>query len=165
MHLDNNFLRMHLDYSAWATRRVLDSLRTLPQEELQRDCGNSHGGILETLLHIFYADRIWLSRTTNNPRPTLFDPGETWTLDALSEAWPRLHEQWREWAAGVADARAALRYRNLAGEPHSVEIWEMVFHVVNHATYHRGQITTMLRQCGQKPISTDFHVHRMSLRA
>lgn len=165
MQMDKQFLRMHLDYTFWATQRLLDALQSVPADELQRDCGNSHGGIMDTLLHIYYADRIWLSRTTEHPRSTLADAGETWSLEALNEAWREVADGWRRWADGLEDVRASLQYRNLLGQAHSVELWEMVMHLVNHATYHRGQITTMLRQCGQKPVSTDFHVYRQSLRS
>ena len=164
MRIDTDFLRMHLQYTFWASGRVLDSLRSLPAGELERDCGNSHGGIFQTLLHIFYADRIWLSRTTTVPRATLFDPDETWTPDTLASAWASVAGEWLEWASGIDDAHAVLHYRNLSGQANAVELWEMVMHVVNHATYHRGQVTTMLRQCGREPVPTDFHLYRLSLR-
>jgi uncharacterized damage-inducible protein DinB len=164
VQLNADFLKSHLEYTFWANSRVVASIRDVPDEEVRRNCGNSHGGIFDTLLHMFYAERIWLSRTTSMPRLSLSDPEENLTLDTLEPAWRQVEEGWRQWASRVDDPQALLHYRNLAGERHSVKLWEMVFHVVNHGTYHRGQITTMLRQCGRTPVSTDFHVYRLSLR-
>jgi uncharacterized damage-inducible protein DinB len=109
------------------------------------------------MLHIYGADRVWLSRLVGRPRSAMFDPGESWTLASLREAWRELRRQWVEWVDSVEDPRARLSYQNLSGQPFQVELWQVVFHVVNHATYHRGQITTMLRQLGYSPVPTDLH--------
>ena len=156
MQLNADFLKTHLDYTFWANLRVLESLREISDDELRRNCGNSHGGIFDTLLHIFHGDRIWLSRTTSNPRVSLSDAGENLTPRTLEPAWRQVAQGWRQWASGVDDVRSLLHYRNLAGEPHSVQFWEMVFHVVNHGTYHRGQIARLVRQSGNAPAYTDY---------
>ena len=51
---------------------------------------------------------------------------------------------------------ADMRYRNLRGEFYSYPLWQQLAHVVNHSTYHRGQVTTMLRQLGAAAVSTDL---------
>jgi uncharacterized damage-inducible protein DinB len=154
MHLDADFLRMHLDYTFWANARALETVRDLSPDD----------PAFRTLLHVFEADRIWLSRTTAAPRTALADPGETWTADTLTQAWDRVANGWRNWVAGIGDVQARLHYRNLAGQEQSVELWEMVLHVVNHGSYHRGQVATMLRQAGRQPVATDFHVYRLARR-
>lgn len=157
MKIDSEFLRLQADYSRWASERSIEAARTLSEEELTRDLGNSYGGVMGTLTHIFYADRVWLSRLEGRPRTTMSDEGESWTLDTLAIAWTGIAERFAIWASGVADSEAILEYTNLAGKPGSLPIWQVMLHVVNHATYHRGQITTMLRQLGKTPISTDLH--------
>ena len=69
---------------------------------------------------------------------------------------------YRDWINGVDDLQAILTYRNLAGQPQALPLWQVLSHVVNHATYHRGQITTMLRQLGYPAVATDLHVFYMS---
>ena len=96
----------------------------------------------------------WLSRLKGSPRFALADKDETWTIDTLSDAWAQTSEGWREWVSGVSDFEQVLEYKNLAGQSHSLPLWQAVLHVVNHATYHRGQITTMVRQLGYTPICT-----------
>jgi uncharacterized damage-inducible protein DinB len=164
MKIDSALLKTQLDYTYWASDRLLDAARPLSEEELTRDLGNSFGGVLGTLVHIFQGDRVWLARVSGSPRTALVDPDETWTIDSLQSAWVDVHLGWIDWAGSVSDVREVLDYVNMAGEAKQLELWQVVFHLVNHGTYHRGQITTMLRQLGYSPASTDLHGYYQSLR-
>jgi uncharacterized damage-inducible protein DinB len=164
MKIDSSLLKKQLDYTYWASDRLLEAARRLSGEELVRDLGNSVGGVLATLVHLFGADRIWLSRVTGSPRLTLEDPGEAFTLNSLQSAWVDVHLGWIEWAGQAGDVEQILEYANLAGQPKQLALWELVFHVVNHGSYHRGQIMTMFRQLGYSGVSTDLHSYYQSLR-
>src|SRR5688572_21545704 len=98
MKIDSALLKTHLDYTYWASDRLLDAARPLTDDELTRDLGTSFGGVIGTLVHIFQADRIWLSRVSGAPRTTLAEPDEVWTLDSLQAAWVEVHLQWIDWA-------------------------------------------------------------------
>lgn len=157
MKIDAAFLRLHLDYSWWASQRSLAALRPVSEADLEK-------GMLSTLVHIYQGDRIWLSRLQGSPRFTLGDPGEVWTLDTLQEAWTQTADGFLAWVDKTGDFEANLNYRNLAGKEYSVPRWQVILHVVNHATYHRGQITTMLRQLGYTPTPTDLHLYYLTGR-
>lgn len=160
--IDADFLGLQLEYSRWASERSVQAARALGEDDLARDMRNSQGSVLATLVHIYQADRVWLSRLKGSPRFTLGDPDETWTLDKLAEAWTRTADEFRQWLSDAGDLDARLRYRNLAGQEQELPVWQVILHLVNHASYHRGQITTMLRQLGYTPISTDLHVFYLS---
>ena len=162
MKIDRDFLRLQLSYTRWASERTLDAARPLNEEELKRDLGNSHGGVQGTLLHIYQADRVWLSRLVGAPRLTLSDPNEVWTLDTLAADWAGVFDRYASWLEGVRDVEADLHYKNLAGQDYQLPIWQVILHVVNHASYHRGQITTLLRQLNYSPVGTDLHVFYLS---
>jgi uncharacterized damage-inducible protein DinB len=164
MKIDSALLKTQLDYTYWASDRLLDASRPLTEEELNRNLGNSFGGILGTLVHIFQGDRIWLSRVAGSPRRTLADPEETWAIDSLQRAWVETHLGWIDWANSASDVEGILDYVSTEGKPYRLPLWQIVFHVVNHGSYHRGQITTMLRQLGYSPVSTDLHSYYLSLR-
>lgn len=164
MKIDSSLFKTQLDYTYWASDRLLDASRPLSEEELARDLGNSFGGVLGTLVHIFQADRIWLSRVAGSPRFTLAEPDEKWTIDSLQSTWVDVHLGWIDWAGSVDDVGKILQYVNLAGKNFELPLWQVVFHVVNHGSYHRGQITTMLRQLGSSPVSTDLHNYYLSLQ-
>jgi uncharacterized damage-inducible protein DinB len=152
--MDPSALAAHLRYSAWASKRLLDFAASVPGEHVERQIANSHGGILKTFQHIYYADRVWLSRMEG--APTAFaDPEPGPSLADLDSAWWPLLRRFAQWAAGQ-DPKRVIAYRNLAGEAYERTVHQVVTHVVNHGTYHRGQIAAMLRQLGHVPPYTDL---------
>jgi uncharacterized damage-inducible protein DinB len=142
-----------LDYHYWARDRVLEAVEPLSQEQFTRDLGNSFGSVRDTLAHILAAEWIWLSRWLG-AAPTALLPASRISNVAEARA---------EWSERENEVRAFLRsmgpdgvnrvfdYKLMSGQPGSSPFWQMLQHVVNHATYHRGQITTMLRQLGAQP--------------
>ena len=155
MTIDSHFLQGHVAYSRWATFKLIDAARSLSEEQLRRDLGNSFGGVLATLTHIYAADRIWLSRLRGTPRFTLLDDGEEFTLDQLAAAWPQVNDGLAAYL-DTAQVGGDLHWTNLQGKKAHLPVWQVLLHVVNHATYHRGQITTMIRQLGGAAVSTDL---------
>ena len=148
----------HFDYTIWATEKILDSVHQLNEEELHRDLSVSHYGVLQTLQHIYYADRVWLARLSGRPADTFADDGDGPSLLQLSETWPALLREFREYIEGLTEAsnHAEFSYRNLAGLDLTLRRWQAVLHVVNHASIHRGQVVGMLRQLDKLPPSTDL---------
>ncbi len=152
--MDSEALVLQLRYSQWATRRVLDSVTALSHEEMSRGLGNSYGGVRGTLEHIYQADAIWFDRLMGTPTGDLskYEPGANFS------EWAPLLDGYVKWAEGLAPADwdRIVSYRNVKGEAFQTPVWQIVLHIVNHASYHRGQITTMLRQIGRAPIGTDL---------
>ena len=147
-------LAAHLRYSAWASKRLLDFAVGVPHEYVTREIANSHGGILKTFQHIYYADRVWLSRMEG--APTAFaDPDPGPTLAELHQRWFAILERFEQWAA-KQDGNRVVEYKNLKGDEFAKSVSKIVLHVVNHGTYHRGQIAAMLRQLGHVPTYTDL---------
>lgn len=155
--MTTNEVRHHLAYSAWASGKLLDAARALDEEKQRRDLGVSHKSLLGTLEHIFFADRIWCARAVDpaivGPAFAEFSPGET-----LATEWPKVQKRWADWAApmNVADLLRIVEYKDIRGNAHSTPMWQIVLHVVNHATLHRGQAMGMLRQLGVAPPPTDL---------
>ncbi len=146
-----------LEYHAWATQKTLDSVQPLTEEQRRRDMRSSHGGIWGTLEHTFQADAIWLKRFQGVPTAKLGDVSAA-DLPALRTQWADTQGQLLSWAGGLSDADwgGVIDYRFTSGAEARSPIFENVLHVVNHGTYHRGQVVAMLRQLGAEPIATDF---------
>lgn len=149
--------RTHLRYSGWASRKVLDAALALSPEDRAKAMGVSHESVSKTLSHIYFADAIWYARIADPSYPVPAHdalPG----LDFVVEEWPQLQAKWEAWADAASDEDLAKqvpfksRFVGNAGLP----AWQIVTHVVNHATLHRGQIVAMLRQLGVQPPSTDI---------
>jgi uncharacterized damage-inducible protein DinB len=165
--------RLQIFYSGWASRKLLDAALALSEEEQHRDFGVSHKSLIGTLEHIFFADRIWLARTVDPGAARQhhevilgafaeFSPGETLTTE-----WPELQKRWEDWAAGLSDQEIVrvIDYKDLKGYLHRAPVWQIVLHVVNHATLHRGQAMSLLRQLGVAPPPTDLIYYYREIKA
>jgi uncharacterized damage-inducible protein DinB len=157
MAVSADTLRLHLDYHAWASRRLLDTAGQLTPGELARDFKTSDKNVLETLAHVFGADRIWLARVGGVSPTTLLAP-EDRHLGVLIEQWPALQQRWKEWAAPQSDqsVQASIPYRDLKGNAWEQPLWQILLHVVNHGTHHRGQVSGFLRAMGHNPPPLDL---------
>jgi uncharacterized damage-inducible protein DinB len=148
---------LHLRYSAWASRKLLEAVRALPDADLERPVGISHGTLLGTLTHILWADWLWFTRVVAPPVELMVKPAHT--REALETVWPRLQDEWVSWAEHASDAEIlrVVEYKSiLDGKMAQTPAWQIVMHVVNHATLHRGQAMGMLRQMGIPPPGTDL---------
>ena len=148
----------HLRYHHWATSRVLDQTTTVPSEQLLRDLGGSFHSIYDTLAHLFQADSIWLDRLEGRPTGVLADYAAPGCTFELRGAWLGVLDKMMFWAGtqSEADWSREMSYKTLAGIPYKTPLWQMVLHIVNHGSHHRGQITNMLRQLGLKPANLDL---------
>ncbi len=150
-------------YTEWANGHVLDAVEALPAEELVRDVHISHKSILGTLLHIAGADWVWMERWLGNS-PVGPDAWAGWTpADAVSvqhvrDKWkPILHQRYKYlYKLSDADLLRVVDYKRFNGEPYSLPLVQLMQHVVNHATLHRGQVVGMIRQLGVAPPQTDL---------
>jgi uncharacterized damage-inducible protein DinB len=167
VRMDSQALVLQVRFTGWATRRVLESVAPLSAEEIQRNLENSYGGIQGTLVHIFQADSVWFDRLHGDSTKGLaaYEPDSDFA--AFSGQWLAMLDRWASWAEGLSasDWDRMVAYRNLKGEADTQPCWRIALHVVNHASYHRGQITTMLRQLGYKPVATDLMMYYRSLPA
>jgi uncharacterized damage-inducible protein DinB len=165
MTVSASTLRQHLDYSAWASARLLDAAASLTPEERERDFGTADKSILGTMAHTFGADRVWLARIHGTPQAFLSP--EDREFDRLRTAWPAVYSGWRDWAAGLTDDSVleVLSYHDLKGNPWSTPVWQIVLHVVNHATHHRGQAAGFIRSLGRVPPPLDLIAYYRSLGA
>lgn len=144
-----------LEYQRWATIKTLDSVAKLTEEQLHRDLGSSFKGVFETLVHLYGADRAWLGRLQgqNPSRPNLADYPN---LEALREAWEVVLDGWKETVSKLENPKQMIHYKLYDGSPFSSSLEEIVKQVVNHGTYHRGQVAAMQRMLGGEAVGTDL---------
>jgi uncharacterized damage-inducible protein DinB len=157
-------LRLHLDYSAWASNRMLEAAGKLTEEELNRDFKTSDKCVVSTLAHAFAADRIWLQRIHGNVQNTFIDDRDR-QLGTLRIEWPALQQRWKDWAAPLSDQDVVkkISYKDLKGNPYESPLWQILLHVVNHATHHRGQVSGFLRAMGHTPPPLDLIAYYRTL--
>jgi uncharacterized damage-inducible protein DinB len=157
MHVSLETLKLHIDYTVWASQRILDAAAALSHDELTRDFGTGDKSVLGTLLHIYGGDYVWIERmygTSLTIRP--YDSQAS--LATLQTEWPRIWERWREYVGGLTDAtaEAEVAYLTFKGLPYRTPVWQIILHVVNHATHHRGQAAGFIRSLGKTPPVLDL---------
>lgn len=160
MPISADILRNHLSYTAWASQRLVGAASTLSSDELSRDFKSADHSILGTLVHVFAADRIWLVRVSDAP-PAPFTTEADYRLEVLQNDWPALHERWRKYAESMTDESAAgiIAYKDTKGNAYSQPLWQIILHVVNHGTHHRGQVSGFLRALGHTPPPLDLSAY------
>ena len=157
MVVSAELVRSHIGYSAWASGLLVQAAGELSHEELTRDFGTADKSVLGTLVHVFGADRVWLARLKGEPADTFLTDAD-YRLLVLQSDWPALYGCWSTWAAGLTDeaAQAEVSYRDMRGNPWRQPIGQLVLHVVNHGTHHRGQVSGFLRAMGRVPPKLDL---------
>jgi len=165
-------LRELFDYNYWANAKQLDACAALSAEQFLRPMGSSFSSVRDTLAHLMGAEWIWLERWLGRPARTL--PGvpeglpfaetlKRWheqfsAVDQIRNRWRVLETELRQFLSGLDEKTLAsdFSYVNLQGKAWTYPLWRTLYHLANHGTYHRGQITTLLRQLGASAPTTDY---------
>ena len=154
-------LLYYTDYSVWATGRLLSASAMLTPEEIDREVGGSHASIRRTLYHFFISEEFWVKCLRENAIPRLADIGgpvdpPPTTLGDMQRDWPVVWRDLRAYLEGASDEEIG---GQLVGPDCRIRRWQLIMHMANHATLHRGQVTSMLRQVGRKPPNTDLFTY------
>lgn len=145
-------------YNRWANERILDAVAVLTEEELGRELGGSFPSVRKTLVHIASAEWIWLERWQGRSPTGIPEGWDLSGLGAIRAVWDEVDEQRDHFLHHLDDnaLHAVVDYRNTAGQPFAEPLWQQLRHVVNHSSYHRGQVVNMLRLLGAKTVGTDL---------
>jgi uncharacterized damage-inducible protein DinB len=148
------------DFNRWANARVLDSVSKLTPEQFVRDLQSSHRSVRDTLAHILAAEWIWLERWKGVSPNALLIPTEFPTLESVVTRWAAVEGDYAEFIEGITDESLdeVITYTNTKGEEWTYPLGKMLQHVMNHSSYHRGQVVTMLRQLGAEVNPVDLLV-------
>jgi uncharacterized damage-inducible protein DinB len=152
LRMTPEYFQTLLDFNYWARDRALAAVEALTPEQYARPLGSSFSSIRDTLTHVYLSEWIWDRRLAGESplaRPTIDLPD----VASLRARWSALEDEWRTRVAGLTTDRLkeSTPYRLFNGQQGTSTVWEIVAHMVNHGSYHRGQVTTMLRQLGASP--------------
>ena len=162
-------------YNAWANRRIFENVAQVRHDQYMADMKTSHGGIHGTLTHMIGAEKIWLDRWRKEPKPMPLKAADIPSFDELKRIWETVNEERNRFLAKFKDDSpdepmtettrtmkytetpgGAITVTTLKGDSYTNTFSQMMQHLVNHSTYHRGQIVAMLRQIGVTPSATDL---------
>ena len=152
------YVQTLVDYHYWARDVILDAVTEVPREKFLQPVESSFKSLRDTVAHIYAADLVWYKRwigTSTSLIPYDQFPDAT----SIRTAWKDLEIEVRQFVDNLGEdgVDRLWGYKLLSGAPDTAPFWQMLVHVVNHASYHRGQVTTLLRQLGASPPrSTDM---------
>ncbi len=156
-------IRVLYDYNSWADHRSVDACAALTADQFVKNLGSSFGSVRDTLAHIMHCEWIWLERFEGRS-PSAFPAADLYgNLDSLRARWAQIERNLLAFVAGLkqADIDRIFEYKTMNYGVYKNPMGQSLQHLVNHGTYHRGQIATMLRQLGVKPAATDLiHFYR-----
>ncbi len=143
-------------FNAWATQKIFDAVTRLPEEQFTRDLKASHGSIQGTLRHLVASETLWLSRLTAPPPVAPVHAADAASVAELKSLWENTGFGIARWLGTLTDRRLHEPCTMTAsdGTAHTHTADQVLLHLVDHSTYHRGQIVTLLRQLGVTPPST-----------
>ena len=153
-------IRENMEYNYWVRDRQLRGCAALTEEQFLRRIGGSFPSVRETFAHMVAVEWIWLERWRGQSPRALPSAEEFPTLAAVTERWGAVERHMREYLASLDEAtlERPLTYTNTRGEEWTYPLWRVILHLLNHQSYHRGQITTLLRMLGVQPPRVDFLV-------
>ena len=154
-------LQQYASYNLWANKIITDRLSQLSTDILNREMNDSFGSIHKTVVHLMDVESIWWQRLKLQEHVEW--PGRTFdgNFEELSQQLLSLSRQWSEWVQNANDVNLdhVFGYQNSKKEFFKQPVYEMLLHLFNHQSFHRGQLVTMMRQNGIEKIPrTDFIV-------
>jgi uncharacterized damage-inducible protein DinB len=175
--MDLNDIQTLYGYNCWANQRMFSVLEKLGDQKLGAEVQSSFPSIRETVFHILFAEWLWLRRWQGaspraaGPHPHVssatwktLTPGPTPaqrelnTIAELKSFGDSIEQERQEFLSTLSDSKlhAPHNFNDMAGNPYSEPLVQLLQHLVNHGTYHRGQVTTLLRQIGAETVSLDM---------
>lgn len=160
--IGNDTARMLARYNAWANQLTFDAVAALPEGEATKERKSLFKNMVHSLNHNYVIDRIWQAHLEGREHG--------YTVRNTPD-YPPLPELWREqqaidawyivWADAQTDASLAerLTVTLIGGNRTAMTRGEMLLHVVNHTSYHRGFIADLFYQVPARPPTTDLPVY------
>ena len=148
------------EYNYWARDRQLNVCAVLDKEQYHRSLGSSFSSIHETFVHMAAVEWLWLERWLGNSPKGLFKAKDYPALSDITRKWQTIEKDMKQFLSGLNEdiLEETRTYTGTRGNVWTYPLWKMIMHLLNHQSYHCGQITTMIRQLGCEPARVDFLV-------
>ncbi len=156
--MNPNDVQTLIAYNRWANAAILDAAAKLPTEKFIADIPSSYRSVRDTLTHIMSAEWVYMMRLRGISPKQMMNPEEFPNLDSLRLRWAEVDQDLKNIAENLSEEslEKVIAYTNFQGEVWRYPTAQIFQHVVNHSTYHRGQVTTLLRAHGANPAKTDY---------
>ena len=144
------FVIQMYDYNDWANRRYLAVAVGLPPGQLFHDYAQSWGSVYKVLAHVLNSEWIWLQRWQGVSPKAFPAEADSPTVDALRLRWSNHEGEMRRFIATQTPSSLMrdVPYTTTKGVSYTLKLWQMMVHVCNHGTHHRGELAAMFAMQG-----------------
>ncbi len=155
------FFQHLFEYTRWADLRQLETTTPLADEAYFKNHGWSFGTIHEVMLHMLSAQSIWLDRIVGRTPVWLADDSRMAERAAVEPEWHAIHQRFTAFLADQTpqSLAAAITHTNMRGQTFTLPLWNLLTHVCNHSTHHRGQLNSMIKLSGGEPSEIDYSIY------
>ena len=146
-------------YNSWANQKIMEVILSLPEEKQKQEVPSSFNSLYSTVLHMWDAESAWWQRMKLNERVIVPSENFNGTMKDVVSGLTQQNQLWLDWVKNANEMAIehVFQYYNSKKEHFKSPVYQMLMHVFNHGTYHRGQLVNMLRQLGVEKIPpTDF---------
>lgn len=151
------------NYHKWANTRIFEHLKSLPEEVYNNEIKSVLPSIQEVIIHAYQAEGMWLSVMSGDDFSETMDVIKEikeksigGNLLEMEQLYADMNEMYFDFLNNHDELDQKFTIRHPRYGDLDASVTDMVKHVVNHGTYHRGNITAMLRQQGHAGVSTDY---------
>lgn len=151
-------LQQYAAYNIWAHSILFERISKLSEEQINKAIVSSFPSIYKTALHLWQAENIWWQRLQQAENIYILSQTFKGSFKELTEGHLLQSRQWKQWVDNATDSDLTASFTYIRNnEQFTIKVKDMLLHIFNHATMHRGQLITFLRQLGEDEIpSTDF---------
>ena len=151
-------LRELFAHNYWARDRQLQTCAGLTDEQFLCPLGSSFPSVRDTLVHLLAVEWLWLERWRGRSPRVLLPPEDFPTLAAVGARWTAVEQEMKEYLASLPEEvlEQPMTCMSTRGNTWTYALWRMMVHLLEHQSYHRGQVTALLRQLGIEPPKVDF---------
>ena len=156
--IDPRTLELLWQYMVYADGQEIAAAATAQEDAYFREQGISFGSIHKLMVHCYDAQRVWLERLEGAPSPAFSDPAQV-AREAVSHLWRESHQRLLAFAAEqtAESLKQVHRFRTRKGDPYEMSRGAVMLHVCDHASYHRGQLNSMIKLAGGTPSPVMFY--------
>lgn len=154
------------NYHQWATQKLLDHVGSKNPAIFHQEAKNSFHTISETYLHVLTVDYLWYKRMTGIEKPKLI-PFDVSSVTATKDEFKKLHKEMEQFLQTLSNEEWKIKFtfKSMKGQEYSNTREEMFFTFINHSSYHRGQVTSFLRQFDLDGIPIDYLYYSKDIKS
>lgn len=156
--MDKETITLLFEYNAWANHRTEEACEGVSTAQFLQQAGGSFGSVRNTLSHIMDVEWLYHERWQGRSPARFPKPEDYPDLTSIRTRWQTVESDIKRFVKKLPEQEIGhvIEFRNTKGIIYRHPLWETMQHLVNHSTYHRGQVTTLLRILGAQATATDL---------